>query len=196
MAGGGLTRLEGGWGVAVDLDPHTSDAIVSTLMLGLCSRMQQCLRYSDPRGGASDPGTSQCRHNTPFLGFGIAHTFFFLEDKTEQLCQREAVDLSQQCKMAASHRRQTTENCFFLVAHHAAACVDAVRTRPPFNLSTRDADEGGCRLSWSRPYPPSSPLSEDTVYQLDYRRARGDKWTVSLTGFFCCHTTKTAENIF
>lgn len=76
--------------------------------------MQQCLRYSDPRGGASEPGTAQCRYNTTFLRYGFAYTFFFLEDKTQQFWQREAVDISQECKMAASHRPQTIENRFFL----------------------------------------------------------------------------------
>lgn len=53
-----------------------------------------------------------------------------------------------------------------------------MRTRPPVNLSAHDDGDGGCRVSWSEPYPHLSSLNEDVAYQLSYRRDGGDAWTV------------------
>lgn len=63
--------------------------------LCLCPSRKQCLRYGGPR-------TAQCRHNTTVFAIGISYTVFFLEDKTERLCQQTLVDLSQHCKMSVN----------------------------------------------------------------------------------------------
>uniref|UniRef100_H3C1A8 Fibronectin type-III domain-containing protein n=1 Tax=Tetraodon nigroviridis TaxID=99883 RepID=H3C1A8_TETNG len=112
---------------------------------------EQCLCYSGPKGDAGKARTAQCRYNTNVLTIGVIHTVFFLEDKTEQLCRQEPLDLSQH-----------------------------LGTQPPVNLSVHDTDDGGCRLSWSGPYPPKSSLHQSITYQLDYRRDGGDKWTTQI----------------
>ena len=54
-----------------------------------------------------------------------------------------------------------------------------VRARPPVNLSSFEAGDGGQRLQWSSPYPPSSSLNQNLTYQLGYRTQAQDFWTVS-----------------
>lgn len=69
----------------------------------LCPRWERCSRYIRPSGGASEPGTAQCRYDTPDFAIGISHTVIFLEDETQRLCQQQPVHLSQHCKMSV-HR--------------------------------------------------------------------------------------------
>ncbi|TNM96711.1 hypothetical protein fugu_014867 [Takifugu bimaculatus] len=70
-----------------------------------------------------------------------------------------------------------THTVFFLEeGHRAALPAEALRTRPPVNLSTHEDEDGGCRVSWSEPYPRLSSLNEDVAYQLGYRRDEGDAW--------------------
>lgn len=66
----------------------------------------------------------------------------------------------------------STSTCVFL------CCT--VRARPPVNLFTHDAGDGGRQLSWSSPYPPSSSLNQKIMYQLSYRTETQDNWTVSM----------------
>lgn len=48
----------------------------------------------------------------------------------------------------------------------------------PVNVSEREVDGGGRRLSWNSPYSPSSRLTSGLTYQVKYRR-HGHDWTVS-----------------
>ncbi|XP_070780018.1 cytokine receptor common subunit beta [Enoplosus armatus] len=98
----------------------------------------------------SEHGTVQCRYKALAFAIGIEHTVFFLEKKTPTLCSsvpHEPLDLSQH-----------------------------LRARPPVNLSTHDAADGGRRLSWSSPYPSSSGLNKNLTYQLSYRTDTQDNW--------------------
>ncbi|XP_073350623.1 cytokine receptor common subunit beta [Pagrus major] len=95
--------------------------------------------------------TVQCRYPTKTFYMALKHTVFFLENKTGTLCtsvQHEPLDLSQH-----------------------------LRARPPVDLSTHDAGDGGRRLSWSSPYPSSSSLNQNITYQLSYRTDGQDIWT-------------------
>ncbi|KAG7334900.1 hypothetical protein KOW79_001496 [Hemibagrus wyckioides] len=47
----------------------------------------------------------------------------------------------------------------------------------PTNFSEKKSIDGNRVLSWSSPYPPSSPLTQNLTYQLKYRKHKHD-WTV------------------
>ncbi|KAK3520289.1 hypothetical protein QTP70_020368, partial [Hemibagrus guttatus] len=47
----------------------------------------------------------------------------------------------------------------------------------PTNFSEKKSFNGNRQLSWSSPYPPSSPLTQNLTYQLKYRRHKHD-WIV------------------
>lgn len=92
-----------------------------------------------------------CRYKTEFFSIGKTHTVFFLKNKTRSVCSsvpRKSQDLFQQ-----------------------------LRARPPVNLSTHHAGDGGRRLRWSSPYPASSSLDKNLTYQLSYRTQSQDNWT-------------------
>ncbi|XP_040047555.2 cytokine receptor common subunit beta isoform X2 [Gasterosteus aculeatus] len=108
---------------------------------------KKCAPHS---AGAQDGRrTSQCRYRTRAFSIGIKHTVFFVEDKALTPCSP--------------------------VTHKPEDASLHLRTRPPVNVSTRGAGDGGRRLVWSSPYPSSSTLN--ISYQLSYRTDRRDDWT-------------------
>lgn len=110
---------------------------------------QQCVPYGDEDQDTSEHRTVQCRYETPAFSIGIKHTLFFLKNqKAPTLCTSGPHDLSQH-----------------------------LRARPPANLSTHGAADGGRWVSWSSPYPSSSSLNKHISYQLSYRTDRQDTWT-------------------
>ncbi|XP_070837200.1 cytokine receptor common subunit beta [Chaetodon trifascialis] len=111
---------------------------------------EQCLPYGTAVQDAREHRTVQCRYETRAFSIGIRHTVFFLEEKTETLCSS--------------------------VPHKPLALSQHLRARPPVDLSTHDAGDGGRRLSWSSPYPSSSSLNKNIKYQLSYRTVRQDNW--------------------
>ncbi|XP_069557520.1 LOW QUALITY PROTEIN: cytokine receptor common subunit beta [Brachyistius frenatus] len=91
-----------------------------------------------------------CKYKTRTFSIGIKHTVFFLKNETLSLCSsvpNKSLDLFQHLK-----------------------------ARPPLNLSTHDAGDGGRRLRWSSPYPSFSSLNRNLTYQLSYRTHREDNW--------------------
>lgn len=104
-AAGGLTRLVVGPG---------GHRWFHLSQLCLCPRREPCTRYSNPKGGASEPGTAHCRHHTTVFAIGVSHTVLFLEDQTERLCQTR-VNLSQHCKTSVNHPQQMTESRLLVV---------------------------------------------------------------------------------
>ncbi|XP_030591898.1 cytokine receptor common subunit beta [Archocentrus centrarchus] len=94
---------------------------------------------------------ANCRYETNVFSIGIIHTAFFRENKTLSTCS------------SASHKPLR------LLQH--------LRTLPPVNLSTHDAADGGRKLIWSSPYPPSSSLNNNLTYQLSYKMHRQSSWT-------------------
>ncbi|KAM9394239.1 cytokine receptor common subunit beta isoform 1-T4 [Pholidichthys leucotaenia] len=100
---------------------------------------------------AAEMRTVHCNYKARVFGIGIEHTVFFLNNKTLDICssgQRRSLNLSQHLK-----------------------------ARPPVNLSTHDAGDGGQTLVWSSPYHHSSSLNKNLAYQLSYRMHRQDSWT-------------------
>ncbi|XP_068575073.1 cytokine receptor common subunit beta [Cebidichthys violaceus] len=112
---------------------------------------KQCTPYGAEVQDASEPRTVQCRYETRVFSIGIIHTVFFLKKKTLTFCSS--------------------------VPHKLLDLSEHLRARPPVNLSTRGAGDGGRRLSWSSPYPSSSSLNKHITYQLSYRTDRQDNWT-------------------
>ncbi|KAK5856588.1 hypothetical protein PBY51_008172 [Eleginops maclovinus] len=108
---------------------------------------EQCLPYGVEE--EIEHRTDQCRYETRAFAIGIKHTAFFLENKT--LCPS--------------------------VPHKPLDLSLHLRARPPVNLSTHHGVDGGRRLSWSSPYPSSSPLNRNLTYQLSYRPHGQDNWT-------------------
>ncbi|XP_037648266.1 cytokine receptor common subunit beta [Sebastes umbrosus] len=112
---------------------------------------KQCVPYGAEVQDASEHRTVQCRYEAQAFSIGIEHTVFFLENKTLTLCSsvpHKPLDLSQHLK-----------------------------ARPPENLSTQGAGDGGRRLRWSSPYSSSSSLNKHITYQLSYRTHTQDTWT-------------------
>ncbi|XP_071330328.1 cytokine receptor common subunit beta isoform X2 [Trachinotus anak] len=107
-----------------------------------------CEPYSPPVQGENR--TQQCRYNSSVFAIGIKHTVFFLENKPLTVCS------------------SATQQPLYLSQH--------LRSRPPVDLSTHDAGDGGRLLNWSSPYPPSSSWNKNLTYQLSYR-ADTQKWT-------------------
>lgn len=108
-----------------------------------------CVPYGAAVQEASEYRTVQCRYNTRTFSIGINHTVFFLKEKT--LCSSDP--------------------------HKPLELLQHLRARPPVNLFTHDAGDGGRQLSWSSPYPPSSSLNQKIMYQLSYRTETQDNWT-------------------
>ncbi|XP_026209475.1 cytokine receptor common subunit beta isoform X2 [Anabas testudineus] len=101
-------------------------------------------------------GTVQCKIKPLSLAIGIKHTFFFLNNETPAVCSS--------------------------AAHGAVHLSQHLRARPPVDLSTHDAADGGRWISWSSPYPSSSSLNKNLTYQLSYRTDTQDNWkTVDVT---------------
>ncbi|XP_059203190.1 cytokine receptor common subunit beta [Centropristis striata] len=112
---------------------------------------EQCVRHGPEELDTSEHRTVHCRHKTDVFARTINHTVFFLKNGTLSPCStvpHKPLDLSQH-----------------------------LRARPPQNLSTHGAGDGGRRLRWSSPYPSSSSLSRNITYQLSYRTDRQDNWT-------------------
>ncbi|KAK2833726.1 hypothetical protein Q5P01_017615 [Channa striata] len=106
-----------------------------------------CEPYSPPV--PDQPGTVHCTFKDSALSIGVKHTMYFLRNDSNCLSvPRTPVGLSQH-----------------------------LRTRTPEDLSTHDAGDGGRRISWSSPYPSSSPLSKNLTYQLSFRTDRQNSWT-------------------
>ncbi|XP_072225687.1 cytokine receptor common subunit beta [Leuresthes tenuis] len=101
---------------------------------------------------AAEPESVHCRYETKLFAIAIHHTVFFLDNNTMTVCSS--------------------------VPHQSAALSQHLRARPPVNLSSFEAGDGGQRLQWSSPYPPSSSLNKDLTYQLGYRTQAQDFWTV------------------
>ncbi|XP_047426969.1 cytokine receptor common subunit beta [Mugil cephalus] len=97
-----------------------------------------------------DAELSSCRLDTKNFAIGNKHIAFFLDNKTLDVCssQPKSLVLSQ-----------------------------LLRPRPPVQLTTWTADDGGQWLQWSSPYPPSSSLNRVLSYQLSYRMLHQDEWT-------------------
>ncbi|XP_042361757.1 cytokine receptor common subunit beta isoform X2 [Plectropomus leopardus] len=112
---------------------------------------EQCVPYGAEVQDASGHRTVQCRYNTRIFSIGIKHTVFFLENKTLNVCSS--------------------------VPHAPLDLSQHLRARPPVNLSIHGGGDGGRRLSWSSPYPSSSPLNRNITYQLSYRTNEQDNWT-------------------
>ncbi|CAG5897535.1 unnamed protein product [Menidia menidia] len=98
--------------------------------------------------------TVRCSYETTVFAIAITHTVFFLDNRTAALCS------------SAPHR--------------SVDLFDHMRALPPVNVSSVGAGDGGRRLSWASPYPPSSSLNRNLTYQLSYRAQAQDLWTVSL----------------
>ncbi|KAF7656233.1 hypothetical protein LDENG_00044760 [Lucifuga dentata] len=112
----------------------------------------RCKPYSAPNQTADKHRTVQCRYETDAFSIGIKHTFFF-QNRTLTVClsvPRKPLELLQHLKV-----------------------------RPPVNLSSHGAADGGRELQWFSPYPPSSALNQNLTYQLSYRRDEQDDWTVN-----------------
>uniref|UniRef100_A0A3Q2YRK0 Cytokine receptor common subunit beta-like n=1 Tax=Hippocampus comes TaxID=109280 RepID=A0A3Q2YRK0_HIPCM len=95
--------------------------------------------------------TVRCRYETRSFSIGIQHTVFFVKDD-EALCSsapREPLKLSH-----------------------------LVRARTPVDLSKYDTADGQLGIKWSSPYPASSSLNKNMMYQLGYKAERQDAWTI------------------
>ncbi|XP_029014393.1 cytokine receptor common subunit beta [Betta splendens] len=108
----------------------------------------------EPYQPAAARGRLHCRVETRTWAIGITHTFFFLK--------REA-----NCSSAAPR---------------PVHLLQQLRARPPVDLSSHGTGDGGRRISWSCPYPPSSSLSSGLRYQLSYRPADDDWTTENVSG--------------
>uniref|UniRef100_A0A3Q3VL98 Fibronectin type-III domain-containing protein n=1 Tax=Mola mola TaxID=94237 RepID=A0A3Q3VL98_MOLML len=111
---------------------------------------EQCMPFGTPAQHESERRIVQCRYNDTAFSIGINHTVFFLEDTKQTHCSYVSprpLDLSKR-----------------------------LRARPPVNLSTHDAGNGGRLLRWHSPYPSSSSLNQNITYQLSYRRDGEDNW--------------------
>ncbi|XP_005949385.1 cytokine receptor common subunit beta [Haplochromis burtoni] len=109
----------------------------------------------DPRDAAKHRDV-RCRYKANAFGIGLKHTAFFLQNKT--------------CLSSSS------------VQHKTLHLLQHLKALPPANLSTHDAADGGRKLIWSSPYPPSSSLNKNLTYQLSYKTHREDNWvTVNVT---------------
>nr|XP_046271217.1 cytokine receptor common subunit beta isoform X2 [Scatophagus argus] len=113
-------------------------------------KREQCLHYDAAVQDASQHRTVQCTYKTKAFSIGIQHTAFFVKKETETLCSS--------------------------VSHKPLDLSLHLRARPPVNLSTRNAGDGGRWLDWSSPYPSSSSLNKDITYQLSYKTAKQDNW--------------------
>lgn len=114
---------------------------------------EQCVPYNVAAQDAGEHRTAQCRYPTRALAIGIQHNVFFL-GKKDSLCSS--------------------------VPHKPLKLSQHLRARPPVDLSTHDAGDGGRRLSWSSPYPSSSSLNRNIMYQLSYRTDTEDSWTTKV----------------
>ncbi|XP_072298369.1 cytokine receptor common subunit beta [Eucyclogobius newberryi] len=109
------------------------------------------------RGGAGlceerasdDEGFTHCRYKTKLFSSATIYTAFFKE--TLSLC---------------STGHTTSRDLSTLL-----------RTRAPVGLSTSSTAEGGRLITWSSPYPQSSPLNDNITFQLNYRPDDHDDWT-------------------
>ncbi|XP_006798149.1 cytokine receptor common subunit beta [Neolamprologus brichardi] len=123
----------------------------------LCScpcREVKCEPF-DPRDAAKHRDV-RCRYKANAFGISLKHTAFFLQNKT--------------CLSSSS------------VQHKTLHLLQHLKALPPANLSTHDAADGGRKLIWSSPYPPSSSLNKNLTYQLSYKTHREDNWvTVNVT---------------
>ncbi|KAM9746357.1 cytokine receptor common subunit beta isoform 1-T2 [Menidia menidia] len=103
---------------------------------------------------ASNPAehrTVRCSYETTAFAIAITHTVFFLDNRTAALCSS--------------------------APHKSVDLFDHMRALPPVNVSSVGAGDGGRRLSWASPYPPSSSLNRNLTYQLSYRAQAQDLWT-------------------
>lgn len=147
------------------------------------------MHYDAAAQDASEHRIAQCRYKTRAFSIGIKHTVYFLKKTTETLCSsvsQRPLDLSQHCEFTGhlSIRAVAFTVAFIITlqsCHHATCSLCCtVRARPPVNLSTHGAGDGGRRLSWSSPYPSSSSLNKNITYQLSHRTDTQDNWTVSI----------------
>lgn len=131
-----------------------------------------CRELCVQRGPRGHDGTVQCRCNARWFSIGTGHTFFFLPDEAATLCSPVPVELAQRREFICDDDRKDPVRCY-------SSLCRAVRARPPLDLTTQDAGDGGRRLSWSSPYPSSSSLNQNLTYRLSYRADGQDNWTVS-----------------
>lgn len=98
----------------------------------------------------------RCRYKANAFGIGLNHNAFFLPNKTLSVCSS--------------------------VRHKTLHLLQHLKALPPASLSMHNAADGGRKLIWSSPYPPSSSLNKNLTYQLSYRTHREDNWvTVNVT---------------
>ncbi|KAM9784195.1 cytokine receptor common subunit beta [Syngnathus typhle] len=95
--------------------------------------------------------TVRCRYQTRSFSIGIQHTAFFVKDDAE-LCSAIA---SKPVKLS----------------HH-------LRARTPAHLSKYDSADGQLGIKWSSPYPGSSSLNKNLLYQFGYKAERQDTWNI------------------
>ncbi|XP_051905202.1 cytokine receptor common subunit beta isoform X2 [Hippocampus zosterae] len=117
---------------------------------------ERCEPFGAQVGDADGHGTVRCRYETRSFSIGIQHTVFFVKDD-EALCSpapRQPLRLSH-----------------------------LVRARTPVDLSKYDTADGQLEIKWSSPYPASSSLNKNVMYQLGYKAERQDSWTIkNVTG--------------
>uniref|UniRef100_A0A3Q2Z3D5 Cytokine receptor common subunit beta-like n=1 Tax=Hippocampus comes TaxID=109280 RepID=A0A3Q2Z3D5_HIPCM len=111
---------------------------------------EQCEPFGAKVRDADGHRTVRCRYETRSFSIGIQHTVFFVKDD-EALC--------------SSAPREP------LKLSHLA--------RTPVDLSKYDTADGQLGIKWSSPYPASSSLNKNMMYQLGYKAERQDAWTVS-----------------
>ncbi|XP_061557508.1 cytokine receptor common subunit beta isoform X2 [Phycodurus eques] len=110
---------------------------------------ERCENFGVEVRNADGHRTVQCRYETHSFSIGINHTVFFVED--DALCSsapRKPLKLS-----------------------------DHVRARTPVDLSKYDTGDGQLWIKWSSPYPASSSLNKNLMYQVGYKAERQDTWT-------------------
>ncbi|XP_077414127.1 cytokine receptor common subunit beta isoform X2 [Vanacampus margaritifer] len=111
---------------------------------------ERCEPFGDEVRNADGHRTVRCRYETRSFSIGIQHTVFFIKD--DALC--------------SSAPRKPMK-----LSHH-------VRARTPVDLSKYDTANGQLGIKWSSPYPTSSSLNKNIIYQLGYKAERQDMWTI------------------
>ncbi|XP_057673748.1 cytokine receptor common subunit beta isoform X2 [Corythoichthys intestinalis] len=114
------------------------------------SGRQRCEPFGDEIRHTNGHRTVQCRYATPSFSIGIQHTVFFV--KEDKQCS------SGQLKPLALSRH--------------------MRARTPVDLSQYDTGDGHLSIKWSSPYPVSSSLNTNLMYQLGYKAEKQDTWTI------------------
>ncbi|XP_077396213.1 cytokine receptor common subunit beta isoform X2 [Festucalex cinctus] len=112
---------------------------------------ERCEPFGGEVRNADGHRTVRCRYETRSFSIGIQHTVFFVKDDNA-LCSsasRKPLKLSQH-----------------------------VRARTPVDLSKYDTADGSLGIKWSSPYPASSSLNKNIIYQLGYKAERQDMWTI------------------